>query len=458
MSLLGLLSTARDALLAQTAGLDITGQNVANASTPGYVRRVPILETRQLGASQGTVQFTGIRRQFERFAYARALAEQGRHGSAASRSDALGKAESILAPGYGGIDQRLAAFFQASQALVAYPSDTSARQQLLASAQGLADSVSAAAGDLLQQRQDLAQRAGDIAAKVNQDLKRIADLNRQIAQAQGQGDGAASLRDQRDELVRDVADLVGAKTIQDDQGHFTLLSSGVAVITDDSASSFGVALDKKGALQITIQRPGGSTTDVTSQIDSGQLGGVREARDVDIPNAQNQLDQFAYDLAVAVNGVHAVGFGLDGISGRNLFTAPQSVSGAAYAMSLDAQMIGHPERVAAAESANAVPGGSGAALALAKLASTTLGNGPGTPAERFAAILTGLGSAKSGSDAELALRDSTLAQAKNMESSASGVSIDEEMVDLARYQRAFEASMRVMRVADELMEVLVKGL
>lgn len=458
MSLLGVLSVARDGLLAQTAGLDITGQNVANASTPGYVRRSPLLSTQQLGPAQGTVRFDGIQRQFERFSYARALAEQGRYGAAAARSSALGRAEAILAPGAGGIDQRMSAFFQSAQALVASPSDMSTRQQLLANAQSLADSVSSAAGDLMQQRQDLLQSAGEIAGQVNAELKTIADLSRQIAQAGDNSGDAASLRDQRDELVRQVADRIGGKAIEDDAGHFTLLAAGVAVVVDGTASSLGVGLDKQGALQITVQRQGGASTDVTSQIDTGSLGGVREARDVDVPKVQAELDQLAYDLATTVNTVHAAGFGLDAQSGRNLFAAPNAVAGAAYGMKLDAQLVGHPERIAAAESANAVPGGNGAALALAQLASKKLGNGPGTPDERFTSVLTGLGSAKSGSDAELDLRSSTLSQAKNLESSASGVSLDEEMVEMTRYQRAFEASMRVMRTADELMADLVKAL
>ncbi|MBL8740109.1 MAG: flagellar hook-associated protein FlgK, partial [Myxococcales bacterium] len=283
-TLSSLLSIAQGALSAHAAAVDITGKNITNANTPGYVRRQALLETRMLGRDQsGGVVFNGPLRMSDRFAVARVLAESGQFGAALGRQNALAGLEATLAPaGEGGISGRFNAFFTAVGALGQNPNDPTARAAFLARADELGQSFRTAAEGLAQRRTDLKAQAGDVAGQINSRLAEVADLNEKIAQAQALGDAAPDLRDRREMLVREVGDRMGVQAIEEDDGAVTLLSSGTALVTKGDASKIAVGVDAQGALAISVVRPGGTPIDITSRVDSGTLGGIRQARDTDV--------------------------------------------------------------------------------------------------------------------------------------------------------------------------------
>jgi flagellar hook-associated protein 1 len=458
-SLFSLLSVARDGMQAQSAGVSVTGQNISNVNTPGYVRRGLQLSARPLGrGNDGGVAITGVSRSFNRFAHSRVVEEHGRRGAAAARSEALASTEATVSPGSRSVADQVNSFFQAFDTLSSAPSDTSARLGVLQHATNLSQQVASTANDLSVQRDGLFTQATGVAGEVNDRLSRIATLNRSIAEATALGDAGADLRDQRDQLVQEVGDRLGARAVEDATGQVTLFSAGTVLVEGGNASSVSVSLDAANNLRLQVQQPGGSTTDATAAMTQGTLGGLREARDIDIPNTQRALDQFAFDLSRAVNTAHSTGFGLDGASGRNLFVAPAVVVGAARAMAVDPALVGQPERVAAAAVAADLPGGSTVAVQIAGLASRALPVGTTTPADRFGTLAADLGTRLQSANAETQLRDDTVQQAETLRESASGVSLDEEMVNLSRFQRAFEASTRVLRVADELLNTLMTAL
>jgi flagellar hook-associated protein 1 FlgK len=447
-----LLNSMQDALAAQQAGLDVTGQNITNVNTPGYVKRNALLETRAvLPGNEGGVNVAQIQRAYSSFTYSQVLVSQGQKSAADARSASLGEAQAVVAPqGGGSIGDAMNSFFSSLQALEAQPSDPSSRAAVLAKASDLAQSFSSTANGLAQLKSSILSQAQGAADTLNQDLTQIAQLNGQISQANGAGQSAPDLEDKRDSLVRDVSDQIGAKVVPDASGSVTLFAAGTVLVSGNQASSLGISQDATGAMKFSVKTPGGASNDVTSGVTDGTLGGLREARDVDVAGTANQIDQFAYDFSNAVNSAHANGYGLDGVNGRALFTAPSQVAGAAAAMAVDPQMTGHPERVAAAASAQDVPGGNDALVQLAQLANQSLGsNGP--PAQQFATLASQLGSAKSSADADSATRADMLTQADNLNSSASGVSLNEEMVNLTRYQQAFQAATKVLQVADQLL-------
>ena len=454
-SLFGLLSVVRDGLQSQSAAVDLTGQNVSNANTPGYVRRSAILAG---NAADGGVLYQGVQRTFDQFTFGRLVNEQGLAGAANARSSALAQLQGVVAPSTGGIGDQINQFMASLQALTGSPADPSVRATVLANAQSLAQTVSQTAIGIKNSRADMLANAQGVANDLNQSLSQIAKLNQQIATATANGSDASSLKDQRDSLVSNVADKIGAKTITDAQGQITLFAAGTTLVDGSTASSVSVGVDTNDNLQIQAHRSDGSTVDVTTYVHEGQLGGIREARDTDAANSLTQLDQFAYDFSTQVNNVNGAGFGLDGTTGNAVFKWPPGITDAAMNMTLDSPIIGHPEKIAASSTASGLPSGNDVAIKLADLATQPLAATGGTPTERFASIASSLGSAKQSADNEAELRSSTVAQAQTMNDSASGVSLDEEMTNLTQYQRAFEASSKVLQTTDELLQSLIQTL
>jgi flagellar hook-associated protein 1 FlgK len=452
MSLFGLLDIARQGVAAQSAAITTAGQNVANVATPGYARRTALLEAGPVG---GGVRFAGAVRTVDRFAQAHVLDQQARLGAANARSSALAEIEATIAPPTGSIGEQAIALGRAFHALTGFPTDPSLRADVLGRAAAFAETVATTATALQKASEDLLGRAHDVVAAVNANLSRIADLNRQIATAVGAGGDAGGLRDQRDVAIREVAEHVGARVIEDSSGRVTLFVAGSALVEGDRASPLGLDLDANGKMRFFVT--GATRADITSRVDTGTLGGLREARDVDLAMTAANLDAYAFDVATAFNAVHASGYGLDGGTGRPLFDVSTTVPGAALSLSLSATVAGRPDRIAAAGAASDLPGGNDVARRLADLAESRSFAGA-TLAERFAALATGVGLRKLSADAEVQLRTDTLAVAESLADSASGVSIDEEMVQLTKYQRAFEASTRILRAADELLEHLMTSL
>lgn len=456
MSSIGsLLSIARDAMTASSLSVEVTSQNITNASTPGYARRVPVLESAALAAGRGGgVLFSSATRVVDRFAAARVTTESGLYGAATARQRALDGLEGVLSPGSGGIGESMTALFSAATALTSNPQDPTARAALLDAAEATASSFRAASAGLATRRADLLGHAQGICDEVNERTAQIATLNERITASEASGVPAPELRDRRDKLVHEVGERVGAQVVEDANGSITLLSSGATLVQGGEARAMSASLASPNALRITIARTGGGAADVTAAVTSGTLGGTLAARDTDIPKLESALDALASDFAAAVNAVHQAGVGLDGVGGRPLFAINPGPGGAAT-LAVDPSISGQPDHVAAASTAAGLPGDNAAAIALGALSHTALGAAP--PAERFGAMAASLGAMQLLAGDGVALRAETIALAQTQQEQASGVSVEEEMVNLTRYQRAFEASMRVLKVADELLEGLIRG-
>ena len=460
MTLNSLLGLARDALAAQSYGLDVTGQNVNNVNTPGYVRRDAMLVARPVGVETfGGVDAAGLRRLVDGFAGARYLDASGQSSSASQRDSALGALEGLFddanGTGLGGPISQLCASFSA---LAANPSDPTARGQVLASVEGLASRLRDTAGAISSQRASLLDQGKMVASEVNERAGKIASLNDKIAVAQGLGKDAADLLDQRDVLVDEIAQRVDVKTFTDGSGRLVVRAAGGTLVEGNVAGKLGVAVDASGAMRVSIARPGGAgAVDVTGSLVGGTLAGLREARDVDAPAISDKLDSLAYGIATAVNGVHAGGFGLDGVGGRPLFSVSATPAGAASSLALDAAMVGHPERVAASSSAATLPGGSDLATKLAGLAGVATVGGQ-TAADAYGSLIGDVGLRKAGAAQDASVQEAMQSQAKSMRDASSGVSLDEEMINLSRYQRAYQAATKLMATVDQMMNDLVTGL
>lgn len=452
-----LLNTARDALTAQSYGLSVTGQNLANVNTAGYVRREAMLETRALGTqTTGTVQATGLRRVTDQFLERRQYESTGLSSAAREHDQRLGSLEAMFNDAAGtGLGSAVGALFNSFSALAANPSDMTVRQSVLDSAGALAQRVSDTADTIAQSRSDLLHDAQATTTQINDSARAIARLNAQISSAEAQGNDAADLKDQRNRLLLDLASMVDVRTINS-SGSIVVQASGATLVDGNEARQLSVDLDSAGKLRILASREGGQATDVTQFLTGGKLAGIRETRDVDLFEVANKLDTFVFDVATAVNQQHQQGFGLDGGTARDVFEVSTVPQGAARSLKVSADVFAKPEALAASGSSTTLPGGSGNAALLSALGSAPIVFGSSrSVGEAYGDIVGDIASRKATSTTMLESREAISAQIDAMHEAMSGVSLDEEFVNLTKFQRAYEASARVLTTADELLQELI---
>ena len=460
MGLTDILNTARDAMSAQTFGLTVTGQNVANVNTPGYVRRQANLETRDMGDRNfGSVHVAGLRRIDDRFVDQRHLALTGTSAEAASRDQLLGQAEALFNDFEGtGLGSSLNALFSSFSALAASPTDLTTRATVLQNAQTFAEQVRTGSEQMQNFRTDLFAQARELTEQVNTKLDSIAELSGRINLARAGGEEPADLEDKRDATLLELADLVEIHTYTDGEGQLVVQGPGVTLMQGDIARHLSIDIDSGGSLKVLAEnaKGSGSGNDITAFLSAGQLSGVLTVRDHDLVEMQDDLDAFAFNVAGQINSVHASGFGLDGASGRQLFTLGGTQAGAAASLQLDATMMGRPDRVAASNSPAELPGNANQALLLAQVGDNPIAAlGNLDPGQAYARIVGRVGQRKADSAATLETRKAMTAQVETARQSISGVSLDEEMISLSKYQRAFEAASRVFTTADQLLKDLL---
>ncbi len=453
MGLGGLYGLSRDALLANGYALQVTGQNVSNVNSPGYARRVAKLETGNSG--DGGVIARGLERITDRFADSRFYNANGFSSGSEARSSALGGVDELFADVSGtGLGDSMGAFFSSFSELSVNPSDKTLRSHVLDTAATMTERFRTTSTQLNSIRDELKTRAQDAVAQINALAKDLAVLNGKIQTATATGGDGADLQDQRDRLIEDLSGYINVDTFTDNSGRFVIRGGGATLVEASSASTLTAVPDVAGNLQYSLLS-GSVTMNITNLVTGGTLAGLRQARDTDVKTALTSLDQLALDLGTAINTQHAAGFGLDGVTGRNFF----QLAGAATAgtMVVDPAMVGQPDRVGAASSAGTLPGGSDNAIELFKISDKKVINGATrTPAEGYGDLIGDVGMRKQAADREATTRSAMTDQTKSLRESARGVSMDEEMVSLSRYQRAYEAASKLLQTVDSLIEGLIR--
>jgi flagellar hook-associated protein 1 FlgK len=263
--------------------------------------------------------------------------------------------------------------------------------------------------------------------------------------------------------VKKMNSLVDITAHKDNQGNLNVDIKGVGplvtgVVTSDYALGRHGADPESGAVDNSLQisRSAKSKTYITDQFKGGRIGAQVEARDRAVNQVLGRLDELAYSISNSVNELHSNGFTLDGKTGIRFFDAPNQVSGAAERLSLSRDIEGNVNNIAVALQPNA-PSDNRNALAIANLQNHHLMNGGHTTIDDFYnSIVSEVGVASARNKEALGQQQSIITQLNRVRDQVSGVSIDEETTNLMQFQHAFDASARVIRVADEMMDTVLK--
>lgn len=445
------LNIGLSSLYAQQRGLQVTGHNIANANTDGYSRQrvdlsanhgpvSPAVHSRWSGAGNG-VTVDGTDRVRDEFLEGRALVEHGRDAALRAVNGVLREVETTFAePGDIGLQSQMSDFFNGWDDVANNPDDLAARTQLLERAETLATGLNRAAAGLTGLRDVSVQQLDALTEEVNATATRVAELNQAVSVATRSGLSPNDLADQRDRLVSQLADLVGATRQVDQDGMVTVLVAGRPLVS--GPDTLELELSGTDPAQLTWVADG-----VTASIVGGQVGGLLSSVNEILPRHAARLDEIAAALADTVNTVHVDGVDQAGNAGQPLFV---SASGPLSATSIRVG-LSDPTQLAAAETGSPAGSRNGAnAMRLAELAGAT-----GSSDTLYRAYIVDLGVEVQTSRRRVDIQAQMTAQVDAAREAVSGVNLDEEMTNMITFQRAYEAAARFVTSVDQMLDTLI---
>jgi flagellar hook-associated protein 1 FlgK len=448
-SLLTALHISTGAMQAEQGALEAASNNVANVNTPGYSREIPafsenppfVLGNLTFGTGVSLEKLSGVR---DNVLQLRIQGESGQQGALDALVSGLNQAQTLFTSSSSDISSQLSNLFSSISQLATNPASVPLRQGVLTAASNLASSFRNTASNLATQASNLNLSVTQAVEQVNTLTQQIAGLNGQIAALQNVGQDASAFVDQRDVLINQLSGLIDVSRISSDSGITLTTSNGTALVAGGQSFSLSTQFGASGVQHIFAQG-----TDITAQLNSGQLGGLLEVRDQKIPALLAGLDTLASGVANAFNSANTAGFDLNDNNGGNLFVPPPSGPGAAANLTV---AITDPALIAASSDGSAGSNGNLANFSAIHDQPTISGQ---TPSDYYGNLVFGLGNDVSTATAELQSSQLVLQQLQDQRGSISGVSLDDEASHMIEYQRAFEAAARVATTVNQMLETVI---
>ena len=477
--LFGALANSAQSLSTQSEGVQLAGKNLANLSTKGYARQrlvIGSLGTVQtpIGAQSMGTQAVGIQQirdkyldvqmtreisqtsllQAQDINYLKAQADLNEQVDSASSSSSISDTSSSTT----GISSSLNDFFNAFENVAASPGDPGAKQLLLGKADLLTNKINVTDSRLASLQDDITAQNKDDLDTANNLLKQVASLNGQIQKVEMNAPtSAVDLRDERQAKLEELSQYMNftVKDIHDGNGQIQILSkdaNGADVTLVDKTSVLGgMTYDD------TTKTFSGGAPATALSLQGGSLKGNVIARDEVIQQLRDDIHSMADQLKTSVNQA----YNPDG-TGKNFF-ASAPVSGV---IALDSTLSYTNLRTAS----NGDAGGNDIALAVAAVANqkystsaapadgTASGVIDGTLSSFYSKVASGFGQSISGVESKLSDQQTVQSLISTQRDTVSGVSQDEELTDLMKFQRGFQASSRVINVIDNLLDIVINGL
>ncbi|RYD59228.1 MAG: flagellar hook-associated protein FlgK [Sphingomonadales bacterium] len=436
-----LLSIAASGLRAYQTALTTTSENIANAGTAGYVRRTSnvreVTATGVTGLNGMGVIANGISRQTDVYRAGEvrlATTDLGRSETAATWLDRI---QGALTGNR--LNDQLTTFFSSARTAAANPAALGPRQAMLEAASSVAAGFTATGNSLDAAAADLDATADAAVRQLNGLTTTLARVNFSLGSVSPNTSSAASLLDQRDQLLEQISGLSDINVTLDPTGRATVRqggASGPLLVQGIEAATVTSVRNSEGAVSYAAFFAGGMHALAPV---GGMMAGLAESATA-IAGARGQINTLARSFAEAVNAVQKNGDDLSGTRGADMFTIGDPASNLTLAITdprgIAGASIGKGER----DNGNflALDGTRGVNGAEQGLTDLVTANGSALKARNSVA------------DAQTAIRENAV----SARDAVTGVNIDEEAVDLIRFQQAYQASGRVIQIARDVLQTI----
>jgi len=470
------LYTGYRGLAAQQRALDVTGHNVANANTQGYTRQDVIMQAAQamktVDGYVGTgVNIAELRRVKDQFIDIQMRTENKALGEWEVKADILSKLEVIFnEPSETSLRSVLDQFWESWQTLSKNPEGVAARTTVMQRGVSLTNTFNHLAAQFFDLQVDINKSIETKVSEINSIAYQLRDINAQIIKAEAAGHKANDLRDRRELLLEGLAKLVNIDVVEDELGAVNVTIGGRFLVARTNVSLMRFVDNTADPMKAKIEWYDAyshvSQGDVN--INGGEIKGYLDMRDQVITNYHGKLSELAQRIAEEVNALHQVGYGLDGTTGLDFFVMDDAGPDfTAKNIRVNQAIIDNLNLIAAAGEKNPDPladppvfqGDGSNALLLAQLKNKlTMSVGTASFDDFYRSTLSQLGIEGQEASQMVDNRNSLIEQLVNRRAAVSGVSLDEEMTNMIRFQHAYSASARVINIMDEMLDLIVNRL
>jgi flagellar hook-associated protein 1 len=461
--LFGSLNQSVSALSAHSRGIETAGRNLSNVNNPNYSRQRVLMGDRGTVVTPNGAQSLGIEAkaiqqlrdalmdtQVVREISLSSSARAGMNGFAKAQA-ALGETIDRTAAMDGGtsatgLDVAIADFFNGFNAFAAQPTDHGTRQTLVQRAALLAERFRLTDQRLDQVQQNLTYEANADAQEINRITSSIAELNNQISRFELTAPGSAvDLRDQRQAKLEELAAKISFETEPS-----TGAAGSINVFVRDANGDPLNLVTRSTPAAVAFDGNSVTVGGTAVALSGGSIHGALAARDGAVQDVRDRLDAMARQLVVSVNAAY------NPDNTGNFFDPATTGAGS---IRLDPALTAANLKA----SVNNVAGDNDIAVAVAavgqhRFAVTGGDEFDGTFAQYYSGVVSDLGQAVASSRSRFEDQSTIESLVRRQRDSVSGVSLDEEMADLLKFQRAFQASARVFSVIDDLLNTVVNRL
>lgn len=308
MNLFSALELGKNSIMAQQQVFQVIGHNMANVNTPGYSRQVVDLENVRpsvIGLKTGGrgVELSGIRSVRDRFIDNQILDSKQYYGYYDTMSGVMLSVDALFDESTGlGLSDSMTNFFNAWNDVANHPTDIPTRNSLVTKSQSFASQMNNTYQRLIDQQEVMDSNIAVIVDEINSIANEIASLNEQVAYAEGSGNPANDLLDQRERRIRDLGEMVGVNVYYDQSNHSaTIEVAGRPLVAGTSVNELMAVRNQYNSnyYDVYITQYGMPARDITPYVENGKLGALIVGRDGQTVNGSGTVANYTADSPAA---------------------------------------------------------------------------------------------------------------------------------------------------------------
>ncbi len=449
MGLSRIFNISTRSLSAYQQAMDVTAHNVANAGNPNYSRQRVLLKSEypqmdnKFSWGMG-VKVEDVRRVHDSLIEAQIVENNQKYTANKKESELLSQIENVFGePSEYGLSNYLSKFFDSWSSLSASPNSIEARKEVVFASQNLANKVSSIFKQFSNIKTTIANNFSEKTTQINDLLKQIKDLNFQIYNAAVHKQNANDLEDTRDKLINDLSSIVDVKVSYDQNNVATVYIGGVFAANAQSMNTFKMVRTDD---ELSLRTEKGN---IKAFITKGEMSALSDVYSKKIKGYESSLNTLMQTLVSEVNAVHEKGYSMNQPPQTGIAFFDSFKDGK---LSINAEVLNDPKKIAI--SADGTSGNGDYAVEIANLKDKKVLNGMSLT-QNYAELVDEVGNHVNNAKQAEESTNLVLQQLQNEKDSYSGVSIDEEMTKLLKFQKSYDASAKLIKIANEVLDTLI---